>query len=956
MNRLRKFASRFFFPLLIILIAGLLAWQNYTPGTILSGWDTLHPEFNFGLAFERAIFGVWRPEQGVGALAIHSHMSDLPRIVFLWLSSFVLPVNFLRYFYFFTTLALGPLGVYFFVKYVLKAKKFLPKSAAFLGASYYLLNLGTLQHFYVPFEMFAALFAFLPWLFLFALKFLNGGRRKTLVFFAVLSSFSTPVAYAATLFYAYFASLVLFLFLLSLFSKEKIKRFFLIILVVLATNAYWLLPNIYSVARQGSGVSDAKINRLFSPEAFLINKNYGNVGNILIHKNFLFSWREHSESTNKFVPLLDEWDKHLERPLVLPLGYSFAAISILGLALTVLRRNRVGLSLLFVSFLALFFLFNENGLFGNFYLFLEEHFDLFKEGLRMPFTKFSIPFMFAGAFYFAFAFNSFFKVFRIGAVAGLLIFAGLVFYMLPAFSGNLISPSMRVKVPAEYFQISDWFNNNQIGRIAKLPLHTPFGWTYYDWGYEGAGFTSFAIENPMLERDFDRWSPYNESFYSEAAFALYADDNEAFERVLEKYQVKYLLLDESIINPGGESGLLYLPETKEMLGRSKIVSKLKNFGFLTVYEVNSDQPLIITPSNYTSARANLTYSQFDPVYEKFGTYIDGTNGVYYPFVNFDGLANVEVKREDGRLILEDKESPAKVILPLENILIEDLSQERGFSEPYNCDPNKAGRVEKQRLGNAVLYKASGGGVACDYFGYPELAYSQGYLMRIKGENKEGRSLKIYIFNNTSKWSDIEELLPASTRGEPEGQFDEYFLILPRNIEGQGPASPSQGGYTLNVETRSFGRIASENIIQDIEITPIPYEFLTQVKIGNPEIFANQVSVSNIRKFGAWLYTANVDGGGLFVLPQGYEKGWVAAQFPVSNREAASSAYFQFPVVLDHVKINSWANGWLVKNTQYSILNTVYIIYWPQLLEFVGFGFLVIAFLMLTKIRGKARIG
>jgi len=116
MNRLRKFASRFFFPLLIILIAGLLAWQNYTPGTILSGWDTLHPEFNFGLAFERAIFGVWRPEQGVGALAIHSHMSDLPRIVFLWLSSFVLPVNFLRYFYFFTTLALGPLGVYFFVK------------------------------------------------------------------------------------------------------------------------------------------------------------------------------------------------------------------------------------------------------------------------------------------------------------------------------------------------------------------------------------------------------------------------------------------------------------------------------------------------------------------------------------------------------------------------------------------------------------------------------------------------------------------------------------------------------------------------------------------------------------------------------------------------------------------------------------------------------------------------
>ncbi|MGB9598799.1 MAG: hypothetical protein ACPLZH_03075, partial [Minisyncoccales bacterium] len=35
-----------------------------------------------------------------------------------------------------------------------------------------------------------------------------------------------------------------------------------------------------------------------------------------------------------------------------------------------------------------------------------------------------------------------------------------------------------------------------------------------------------------------------------------------FENVLSKYQVSYLLLDESIINAGGDNKLLYIPEIK----------------------------------------------------------------------------------------------------------------------------------------------------------------------------------------------------------------------------------------------------------------------------------------------------------------------------------------------------------------------------------------------------------
>ena len=145
----------------LLLISIVLCIRNYTPGTFLSGWDTLHPEFNFSLAFQRTFFGVFRPEQGLGAVAAHSQMADLPRIIILYISHFVLPLNFLRYFYIFLNIIFGTLGMYFFLnKHLLKQK-----TASFLGALFYLLNIGTVQIFNVPFEMFTTLFATFPFLF-----------------------------------------------------------------------------------------------------------------------------------------------------------------------------------------------------------------------------------------------------------------------------------------------------------------------------------------------------------------------------------------------------------------------------------------------------------------------------------------------------------------------------------------------------------------------------------------------------------------------------------------------------------------------------------------------------------------------------------------------------------------------------------------------------------------------
>src|SRR3990167_2728980 len=211
-----------FFVIIIVLITVILAWNNYTPGTFLSGWDTLHLEFNFGLNFQRLFFGVFRPEQGLGAVAAHSHMSDLPRVILLYIFDQFIPLSFLRYSYIFLNLILGPIGMYFFLqKIVLKNR-----TASFLGALFYLLNLGTLQRFIVPFEMFIVQYGALPWIFLLATQYLQkeGKSKKSLLWFAFIMFFSSPMAYAATLWYMTFFVFVIYIFAFS-FSNALRKDF-----------------------------------------------------------------------------------------------------------------------------------------------------------------------------------------------------------------------------------------------------------------------------------------------------------------------------------------------------------------------------------------------------------------------------------------------------------------------------------------------------------------------------------------------------------------------------------------------------------------------------------------------------------------------------------------------------------------------------------------------------------
>jgi hypothetical protein len=226
-------------PLIIVLLVSVLFIVNFSPNTILSGWDNLHPEFNFSLNISRSIFAPWQEYQGLGLVGGMGHASDLPRQLVLWFSSLVLPTSYLRQLYCFLMLLSGPLGVYFLLQKVFLKQKL----ASLAGSIFYLLNLSTIQTFYAAFEPFVTQYGMLPWLFLTVLNYINHSSKSNLFFLVIINLFAVPQAYVPTTFLVYFMALVGSLTILSIQQKGKtLKKSLVVLLLTLLINAFWLLP------------------------------------------------------------------------------------------------------------------------------------------------------------------------------------------------------------------------------------------------------------------------------------------------------------------------------------------------------------------------------------------------------------------------------------------------------------------------------------------------------------------------------------------------------------------------------------------------------------------------------------------------------------------------------------------------------------------------------------------
>ena len=106
-------------------------------------------------------------------------------------------------------------------------------------------------------------------------------------------------------------------------------------------------------------------------------------------------------------------------------------------------------------------------------------------------------------------------------------------------------------------------------------------------------------------------------------------DYTKIQNVLRKYDVRYVLLDESVIAPGQDKEILRIEETKKLAEALGWEQKFQE-GFLTVWDAESARQhvstsardFVSTPGSYTYVDADTNKVREDVVYEERGTYVE----------------------------------------------------------------------------------------------------------------------------------------------------------------------------------------------------------------------------------------------------------------------------------------------------------------------------------------------
>lgn len=991
--------KKYFYPVCLFILTVLIFLTNVRSGTYLSGWDNLQTELHPTLAIKRALFAVWEEYQSFGLVSGMAHAADLPRAVFLFFISFILPQNLIRYFFHTLMLLLGGLGMFYLLKTIVFQKT--RAIFAFVGAVFYLLNLGTVQIFSLPFEPFSVFFGFLPWEVLFFIKTVGPeekqSRKQSLLALAVVNLLGAAQSYVQTIFVVYIALLTLMALGVWINSRKfaVAKNALAALLLIFLVNAFWLLPQFYFLKTAGpKQVEAAKINQLATEDIFYLNKEKGTLQSFITMKGFYYDLM----GMNKQLLFL-VWQNHFKQPFNKPLPYILTLFVIVGFFV----KKKYHLSFIFCFILIMMALLNATPPFSSLNDFLRQN-EFINQIFRSPFTKFMIPYALVSSYFFGAGVEWLTsQLLRrknppLTTIGPFFVVLLMILYSLPSFRGHFFSPAMKVKIPTEYQELINYLKNQDKNkRIALLPDYTFWGWFLHRWGYNGSGFLWYGLEQPIVSRTFDVWSEKSEGYFWEVKNALEAEDVGKFENILDKYAVDYLVFDRSLLPVSSVLKSVQYERLENVLHQNRTINLVKQWSTLSLYSVSRRKPMV----NFVSLVQTLPrvgpavkLTNEDAAYDRFADYENSQNpDIIYPFFDLASQTRVEKKTwslrqsqnsfilarslnlnnqyivnlsygKPNALIFDDNqiqfqlyESPIDLHLDKQEItvvvpvisLTNFISKETHVT---NCSftPWKGQNiVEFNRTHDRIRISSQNGATAC--FGYDASFLEQryGYLVRVETKNRQGRRLFFYILDKTKKQTYVEDRLQ---------QDAEYYLISPKYEYGSG--------YVFAFHNNSYENQPSVNEVIKLTVYLFPYTdiknlFLTKQSrvMPSPAVFSDDFVVKKNQYFLYTVRSNNFSSNQTLVLNQAFEKNWRAYRVETADSRRLDLRFQNlfktfFPFIFgteikNHVLVNNWANGWRLDNNLESNnpksnnLTSITIVFLPQYLEFLGFGMLIITF-------------
>lgn len=902
--------KRHFFLLSLLSIVAFVCFKNFTPGTFLIGWDNLLPELNIWLNLKRSFLAVWQEYQGLGLVGGMGHATDLIRQLILLPFTLILPQNLIRYLWHFAMLFLGTLGIYFGLKNTLKFKPGL----SFISALFYLLNFGTIQYFWAPLESFSAFWGFFPWLIFILWNYLENQSSGNLKKLLLVNLLAIPSFYVQTLFAVYLicVSLILLSHFITTKKISNLKLYSFIALLLFFINSFWLLPQIYFLKANLNNPVAGIGNFMSSDESFARNQYRGYLPDFLLLRGYYIDF---PDTEGQFMA---PWVSHFANQYVLICGYILSSVFLFGFIYLLSRPQKLDfkkLSILLIFSLSALALLSATPPFKEINSLLRFS-GLISQIFRSPFTKFIVPAAFAFSLLTAFGLKTVLDLLSqikypkyVLSTLHISYIILLFVFSFPVFAtGNLISPKMRLRIPREYFDLFNYLKTqNPSARIANLPSGSFWGWTNYRWGYRGSGFLWYGISQPILDRAFDAWNLKNEQYYWELDQALQKKDPYLLSRIFKKYSIEYLLFDNNRYFPDEFIYSKLSLATKDLLSLTPGVILEKQFGQIILYKTSvPTSPYLL--SNPVSSTASGFFFE-DSIFQQHQDYISATgqNSLNYPFLNLFG----------NRL---QSEFPYHIAINLDNIVITRKSDYSAVSIPLDNSSNLSKNISSP---SGLLSDRHSSQLLA--YNFPSGSLGKSYLVKVDYQYLTGLPLTISIN------SDNRQQKYLSTRLLKTTDRSTAWFILPAR-----EAYDFNQGITVLFNNNSLNNFLTQNKVFDVNLYPIPYYDLIQ----QSNLVSDVVSERTYLTYKNHLFyyqvslLPNPDPSGYLVLPQSFSPGWLAFYFNGFK-----------PIILkNHVLADNWANGWQIPDQD----RTIYLFFWPQLLEFVGLIFIPIACLWYRK--------
>jgi len=840
--------------------------------------------------------------------------------------------------------------------------------------------------------MFPTQWAFLPWIIFFSLKYLKNNKRKYLILFSVFTILSTPQAYASQLWYGFFAVYLAFLFLYSFLFKEK-KPAIKLLLFTLLLNAFWLIPNIFYIITSSDTPKDNRDNRLYSQEYLLKNRQNGDLASSTIVKGFYLDWSVLNFDKNSFENLMPQWNQQIKNPLIVSIGYLIFIISFIGLITSFYQKDKLFISLSPFFIIPFILLSNHFPVFRQFFDFLIQN-STIKESFRFIFTKLSILFIFGIIIFFSYSLSLTFqkiKTLKFIIISSILLIIALIIYAFPIFQGYLISPKVRVNIPNEYFQMWQFMKTQKNGRILSLPLNQSSGWQYYNWGYQGSGFLWFNLKQDLLDRDSDRWSDKNEQSYKEFFNSLYSQNPNNFSQTLNKYQIKYIIWDQSMISYSEKNldQITFKKEIEDLLAQlenQNLIKKINQFNSISVYQTNNSSLGFQTQTIVNFIQPSYQWGCFDAANSQNYITNNNPNSIYFPFrdlldknqkidpnkINIGQLSDtqwqINLKTNDQSFNIPTLNS-TETIIPTGVYLIKNQDElTLKFEFPIPKDLSTSLKTEFNLPQDISQIKIND-------LNFPintALLSNQNYLgivnIFINSDNFLNDKIIDFNFNQQTTTSLNQITINLNSFNFSD---QKYFKNNndSKNYTLELPKIPHASGYIIGIKNKYISsiplRICLRNdysFLCSIEdelnknktsswdyflIPPTGNDYGYQLSITNYS-YGSETSESSIQQIAVIPIPFNllsqiksdgqtVDSGNFAILNQSYNRFWVAFYFKNGH-----------PIFLkNHVLVNNWANAWQLP-INYDPSSKIYYLFWPQIFEFIGLSLTIFILFRMRK--------